>query len=103
MSAKNLDHHGRWRCVNVSFRVTPEDAYRLNMQAATSGLTKQDFLTKRLLNEEIIVRPNSRVKKFLADYLTELTLELRRLEKVEPDSDMLDNITYLLELISKMC
>lgn len=75
----------------------------LCMQAATSGLTKQDFLTKRLLNEEIIVRPNSRVKKFLADYLTELTLELSRLEKVEPDKDMLANITYLLELISKMC
>ena len=41
MSAKNLDKKNRWRSVTVAFRVSPEEAYRLNMVAKTSGLTKQ--------------------------------------------------------------
>ncbi len=40
MSAKNLDKKNRWRSVTVAFRVSPEEAYRLNMVAKTSGLTK---------------------------------------------------------------
>ena len=40
MSAKNLDKKNIWRSVTVAFRVSPEEAYRLNMVAKTSGLTK---------------------------------------------------------------
>lgn len=31
MSAKNLDKKNRWRSVTVAFRVSPEEAYRLNI------------------------------------------------------------------------
>lgn len=41
MSAKNLDKKNRWRSVTVAFRVSPEEAYRLNMVAKTSGLTNR--------------------------------------------------------------
>lgn len=51
MSAKNLDKKNRWRSVTVAFRVSPEEAYRLNMVAKTSGLTKQDYILKQLLKE----------------------------------------------------
>ncbi len=63
MSAKNLDKKNRWRSVTVAFRVSPEEAYRLNMVAKTSGLTKQDYILKQLLKEEVIVHPNCRVQK----------------------------------------
>ena len=35
-------------------------------------------------------------------YLTELTEQLKRLESIEKNNDVLENIKYLLELIDKM-
>ena len=102
MSAKNRDNKQRWRSITIGFRVSPEEAYALDMRVLTSGLTKQDYCTKKVLDEEIVVRPNIRVQKFVCQYLTELTAELKRLEKIEQTSDVLDNIRYLLELISRL-
>ena len=102
MSAKNRDNKQRWRSITIGFRVSPEEAYALDMRVLTSGLTKQDYCTKKVLDEEIVVRPNIRVQKFVCQYLTELTAELKRLEKIEQTSDVLDNIKYLLELISRL-
>ena len=56
MSAKNNDLKGRWRCITIGFRVSPEEAYRIDMEAKTSGYTKQDFICQRLLNTSITVR-----------------------------------------------
>lgn len=102
MSLKNNDSKGHWRCKTVAFRVSPEEGYTLDMKVNTSGLLKQDYITKKVLDEEIVVKPNSRVQKYLADYLTELTDELRKHEKVETDSYVLENIRYLLELIVRL-
>ncbi len=102
MSAKNLDRHKRWRCITVGFRVSPEESYRIDMEVKTSGLAKQDFILKRLLNDEIIVRPNIRIQKYLEDYLVDLTSQLKRLERIPQDSEVLDNITYIVRLISQM-
>ena len=102
MSTKNRDNKQRWRSITIGFRVSPEEAYALDMRVLTSGLTKQDYCTKKVLDEEVIIRPNIRVQKFVCQYLTELTAELKRLEKIEQTSDVLDNIRYLLELISRL-
>ena len=75
---------------------------KLNMVAKTSGLTKQDYILKQLLKEEVIVHPNCRVQKILSQYLTELTEELKRIQRVEQDDDILENIIYLVELIAHM-
>ena len=99
MSQKNKDNKQRWRSVTVGFRVSLEEAYALDMRVLTSELTKQDYCTKKILDELIIVRPNIRVQKYVCQYLTELITELKRLEKIEQTSDVLDNIKYLLELI----
>lgn len=102
MSAKNRDHKGRWRSVTVAFRVSPEEALRIDMEAKTSGYTKQDFICNRLLNTNLMVYPNIRIQKYLEDYLIKLVQELKRLERFEENSDILDNITYIVELVSKM-
>ena len=102
MSAKNLDNKNRWRSVTVAFRVSPEEAYCLNMVAKTSGLTKQDYILNQLLKEEVIVHPNCRVQKILSQYLTELTEKLKRIQRIEQDDDILENIIYLVELIAHM-
>ena len=72
------------------------------MVAKTSGLTKQDYILKQLLKEEVIVHPNCRVQKILSQYLTELTEELKRIQRIEQDDDILENIIYLVELIAHM-
>ena len=102
MSVKNKDPKGHWRCKTVAFRVSPEEGYRLDMQDRTSGMFKQDFIVKRILDEKIEIHPNIRIQKNIIAYLTELTSELKRLERIEKDSTVLDNIRYLLELTQKL-
>ena len=67
----------------VAFRVTPEEYDRIQMMADISGKSKQDYLRDRLLENDITVYPNIRVRSFLEKYLKELTDELRRLNNAE--------------------
>ena len=96
MSAKNLDAKGRWRNITIAFRVTPEEAYKIDMY------TKQDYITKRLMCEEVAVHPNCRIQKYLSQYLVELTEELKRLQQIKQNDDILENITYLIDLVARM-
>ena len=102
MSARNNDNKGRFRSVTIGFRVSPEEAYALDLKVNASGMTKQDYCTKKVLDEEITVHPNIRVQTYICRYLTELTEQLKRLESIEKNNDVLDNIKYLLKLIDKM-
>lgn len=49
MSAKNLDPKGRFRSKTIGFRVSPEEDRKINLAVSISGLTKQDYIVKRLL------------------------------------------------------
>ena len=80
MSAKNLDNHNRWRNKTVAFRVSPEEDEQLEIAVRLSGLTKQDYITRRLLNRDIVVLGNPRVYKALRDQLAAVLGELRRME-----------------------
>ena len=102
MSAKNNDTKGRWRNITIGFRVSPEEAYKIDMFAKTSGYSKQKYITKRLLCEDVIINPNCRVQKFLCQYLKELTEELKRLEVIKQSDDVLDNIKYIIHLITQL-
>ena len=102
MSEKNRDNKRRWRSKTIAFRVSPEENERLNMMVAASGLTKQNYITKRLNNEEIIVHPNCRIQRNLSQYLVGLTEELKRLQRIEQDNDILENIMYIIDLIARM-
>ncbi|MED9885045.1 plasmid mobilization protein [Gemmiger sp.] len=80
MSAKNLDNYNRWRNRQVAFRLSPEEADLLDTYVRLSGLTKQDYITRRLLNRDIVVQGNPRVYKALRDQLAAVLGELRRIE-----------------------
>ena len=77
---KNLDNHNRWRNKTVAFRVSPEEDEQLEIAVRLSGLTKQDYITRRLLNRDIVVQGNPRVYKALRDQLAAVLGELRRME-----------------------
>ena len=80
MSAKNLDNHNRWRSKTIAFRVSPEENEQIEIAVRLSGLTKQDYITRRLLNRDIVVQGNPRVYKALRDQLAAVPGELRRME-----------------------
>ena len=65
MSAKNLDDHIRWRSKTIAFRVSPEENEQIEIAVRLSGLTKQDYITRRLLNRDIVVQGNPSVYKAL--------------------------------------
>lgn len=77
---KNLDRKGRWRNVIVSFRMSPQERDDLDIRVKLSGLTKQDYIIRRLLERDVIVQPSSRLFKALRNQMTEILTELKRIE-----------------------
>mgnify|MGYP001267390672 CR=1 FL=1 len=63
MSAKNLDKHNRWRNKAVSFRVSPEEDAQIETAVKLTGLTKQDYIIRRLLCRDVVAQGNPRVYK----------------------------------------
>ena len=60
-----LDQQGRWRNKVVAFRMSPEEDEVLEAKVKLSGLTKQEYIIRRLTDREIIVVGNPRVYKAL--------------------------------------
>ena len=97
MSAKNLDNHNRWRNKTVAFRVSPEENKQIDAAVRLSGLTKQDYITRRLLDRAVVVQGNPRVYKALRDQLAAVLKELRR---IEARGGVGDELLATIDLIS---
>ena len=94
---KSLDYKGRWRNHTVAFRVSDEEAKLLNDLVALSGLTKQDYITRRLLCRDVVVQGNPRVYKALKNQMAAIYEELKHMESVSPDND---ELLYTLQVIA---
>lgn len=92
MSAKNLDTHGRLRNKIISFRVSPEEGELLDAKVKLSGLTKQDYIIKKITDSTVTVQPNPRVYKALK---TQLENVLTELQEKEPSDDLLETIRLI--------
>ena len=97
MSTKNLDRKNRWRNKMVGFRVSPEENEQIEIAVRLSGLTKQDYITRRLLCRDVVVQGNPRVYKALRN---QLAVVLDELEKIEAGSGVDDELLDTIELIS---
>lgn len=97
MSAKNLDNCNRWRNKTVAFRVSPEESERIDKAVRLSGLTKQDYITRRLLCQDVVVQGNPRVYKALKNQMAAIHEELKRMERISPDND---ELLYTLQVIA---
>lgn len=60
----------------VAFRVDEETFARIDVLSRLSGLSKQDYMEARMLDESVIVFPSSRVAKKLLEYAQEVYGEL---------------------------
>ena len=98
MTAKVKDACNRWRSKTVAFRMSPEENKQLDIMVKLSGLTKQDYIIKRLLCREVVVQGNPRVYKALRDQLAAVLMELRGLTKGDEISDeLLDVIRWITD------
>lgn len=96
MSAKNLDNKGRFRAKTIGFRVSPEEDQLINSAVALSGMTKQDYIVKRLLCRDVVVQGNPRVYKALKNQLAEVLAELKRIENgANIDTELLETIRLI--------
>ena len=96
---KNLDNKGRWRSRAVSFRVSEEEAKFINDYVALSGLTKQEYIVRRLQCQDVVVQGNPRVYKALRNQMADIYEELKRLERC---SEANDELLYTIQMIAEI-
>ena len=53
---RTLDAKGRWRNRTVGFRVSEEEAKMIDCMVALSGLTKQEYILRKLMDWEVTVQ-----------------------------------------------
>jgi len=79
MARKVYDGQSRWRSNTVSFRISPEEDEQLETAVRLSGLTKQDYIIRRLQCRDVVVQGNPRVYKALRNQLDSVYAELLRI------------------------
>ena len=100
MSLKNRDEHNRWRNKTVAFRVSPEEDKQIETYVRLSGLTKPDYITRRLTHRDIVVQGNPRVFKALRNQLADVLSELQRIKAgVEVNDELLDVIEMIADIL----
>lgn len=100
MSLKNRDEHNRWRNKTVAFRVSPEEDKQIETYVRLSGLTKQDYITRRLTHRDIVVQGNPRVFKALRNQLADVLSELQRIEAGgKVNDELLDVIEMIADIL----
>ena len=103
MSLKSRDNHNRWRNKTVAFRVSPEEDEQIEIAVKLSGLTKQDYITRRLMCRDVVVQGNPRVYKALRDQLSAVLAELKRIGTGESaDDQLLDTIDMIAAIMGGM-
>ena len=81
----------------IWFERHPEEADLLDTYVRLSGLTKQDYITRRLLDKAVVVQGNPRVFKVLRNELAAVLDELRR---IEAGGGVADELMDTIELIA---
>lgn len=103
MSLKNRDEHNRWRNKTVAFRVSPEEDEQLEIAVKLTGLTKQDYITRRLLCKDVVIQGNPRVYKALRNQLAAVLEELQRIEAgSRVDDELMDTINMIAAIMDGM-
>ena len=99
MSAKARDGQGRWRCKTIGVRVSPEENAEIDTLAALSGMSKQDYCIRRMLQRDVVVVGNPRVHKAFRIQMEQLCREFSRLCNV---NDINAEALHVLEYLTKL-
>ena len=75
-----------------------EEAKQIDVCVRLSGLTKQDYIVRRLMCRDIVVQGNPRVYKALKNQMAELYEELKRIEQFSEENE---ELLYTLQLVAE--
>ena len=98
IGGSKLAGKGRWRNKTVAFRVSEDEGKLIDKCVALSGLSKQDYIIRRLQCRDVVVQGNPRVYKALRNQMAEIYEELKRLESV---SGANDELLYTIQLVAE--
>lgn len=93
MTCKNED---RERSITVGFRTTPEVDHEITFLAKACGMTKQDYITARLLNQEVVMNPSRNTYVALRNEIRNLCKQLNRFRSNE---NLPESLLHLCELV----
>ena len=103
MSNKIKDRHGRWRSIDVNFRVSAEENRLIDGLVALSGLTKREYLVRRAMAQDIVVMGNPRVYKALKNQMEQLYQAFSRLCNAgELTPETVELLRFTTEIYDKM-
>lgn len=92
-------NYRRKRTISKAFRVTPAESDRIALLARCAGMTQQEYIMKRLEDDEFTVVPDMRTYKALRDEMRAVCRELSRLRDC---SDMDERLIAKVELLSDL-
>ena len=78
--------------------MSEEEAKQIDECVRLSGLTKQDYIVRRLMCRDIVVQGNPRVYKALKNQMAELYEELKRIERFSEENE---ELLYTLQLVAE--
>lgn len=102
MSERNNDRSGRWRNKTIAFRMSKEEAAQLDMLVSISGLTKQDYITSKLLNREVRVIPSSRIQLNLQSTMRQLLDRLSSADQAALTQEVQESIVTLIGVLASL-
>ena len=83
--------------------MSPEEDEQIETAVRLSGLTKQDYITRRLMCREVVVQGNPRVYKALRNEFAAVLAELQRIEAGGGvDGELLDTIRLIASIMAGM-
>ena len=83
--------------------MSKEEVILLDNLVALSGLTKQDYIIKRLLCKDVVVVGNTRIYKALKNHIEQLCIELQRLTNGnEIDDITTSTIQFISQILKNM-
>ena len=100
MAKNSKGKEGRARNIMMGFRISPEELEHLNKMVALSGLTKQEYILRRIRNKEVIVIGNPRVYKALKTMLINVYGQLEEIKRT--GSPISEELIETLNLIGNV-
>ena len=81
--------------------MSKEEVALLDSLVALSGLTKQDYIIKRLLCKDVVVVGNTRLYKALKNYIEQIFTELKKLSTTQEIDDVATSTIQFIGQILK--
>ena len=103
MSEKVRDRKNRWRAITVAFRISAEENELLNRKVYICGITKQQYIIGRLLEDKVRIVVNRKVLNRLSERLEALNTTIQTaLQTGTIDDISTDELKFILNLLKEI-